>query len=69
VLGEELPLPQGHHPPLGERRIGGSLPQMLSEFRRLLSNPDFGPPVLVEQQASGDSPQPPALVQPPPIEP
>jgi hypothetical protein len=43
VLGEtEVPLPAGHHPPVGEPRPGGTWRQMWVEFRRVLTNPDFG---------------------------
>jgi hypothetical protein len=44
VMGEtEVPLPAGHHPPVGEPRPGGSWQQTWAEFRRVLTTPDFGP--------------------------
>jgi glycosyltransferase involved in cell wall biosynthesis len=65
VLGEEVPLAAGHHPPVGERRPGGSLRQMVAEFRRLLSNPDFGPPFLEQPKPAPDNPPPTAVERPP----
>lgn len=43
---KELPLSAGHHPPLGAPRSGGGLRQGLADLRRVLRDPDFGPPVL-----------------------
>jgi glycosyltransferase involved in cell wall biosynthesis len=42
--GEEVKLGPGHHPPVDEPRPGGNFRQWTAEFRRLLSQPDFGPP-------------------------
>ncbi len=48
VLGEEIPLGPGHHPPASVPRPGAGFRQMFAEFRRLLTRPDFGPAVLPE---------------------
>jgi hypothetical protein len=60
VLGEEVPLAAGHHPPVGEPRPGGSFSQWSREFRRLLRHPDFGPPPEVVLQAADPVEPPPA---------
>jgi glycosyltransferase involved in cell wall biosynthesis len=44
VLGEEVPLAAGHHPPVGEPRPGDSFAQQWREFRQLFRHPDFAPP-------------------------
>jgi hypothetical protein len=56
VLGAELPLPAGHHPPVGSARQGGTFRQMAAEFRRLLASPDFGPPRQPEPPSAANSP-------------
>jgi glycosyltransferase involved in cell wall biosynthesis len=58
VVGEEVPLAAGHHPPVGERRPGSSFRQTIADFRRLLSHPDFGPPPGEEPKPTPASPAP-----------
>jgi hypothetical protein len=48
VLGEEVPLGPGHHPPPEDRRPQGSFREMLADFRRVLRQADFGPAMLPE---------------------
>jgi hypothetical protein len=55
ILGEEMPLGPGHHPPVGEPRPGGSFRRMFTEFRRVLTRADFGPAVLPEGGERGAS--------------
>jgi glycosyltransferase involved in cell wall biosynthesis len=55
VMGEEVPLRQ--HPPVTERRVGGSLRARMKDFWRVLNHPDFGPAVL-EGPKESPSPSP-----------
>jgi glycosyltransferase involved in cell wall biosynthesis len=42
VMGEEMPLGPGHHPPPPDR-TAAEVRQVLADARRLISHPDFGP--------------------------
>jgi glycosyltransferase involved in cell wall biosynthesis len=53
VLGEEVPLGAGHHPPVGEPRPGDSFSQQLREFRQLVRHPGFGPPQIASEGPTG----------------
>jgi glycosyltransferase involved in cell wall biosynthesis len=46
VLGEEVPLGPGHHPPVDEPRVGGGWRQLRTEFWRVLTRAEFGPSVV-----------------------
>lgn len=53
---KELPLPRGHHPPLDAPRSGGGFRQALADCRRLLREPDFGPPLPIPPPPGANAP-------------